>query len=572
MENREIAGILEHIGLLLEIKGENPFKSRAYYNAARTISRLPFSVKNAASQDELKNIKGIGEALAKKIFELLSTGSLEYLVNLESEIPPGVMDMLQIPGLGAKKIHRIVNELGIVSVGELEYACRENRIRLLDGFGKKSQEKILNGIAFAQRFKGSILYAGAETIAKEIVSALQSVSGVVRVSTVGSLRRCMETVRSLDFLVAVDKAPVEKIVESIESLTVISKTLNRGKESVSVEYSKGFTGTILIVGTEMFPFALLWNTGSEQFITSLCAHVKEIGFDIREQGIYRDGAALQFAEENELFDVFGMEYIPPELRENNGEIEMALKHRLPELIRQEDLCGIFHVHTVWSDGSDTITGMAEAAHGMGMRYIGISDHSASAGYAGGLSVERVKAQWEEIDSLRDRDPGIYIFKGIESDIRVDGTLDYPDEILEGFDFVIASIHSRFTMDEDMATERIIRAISHPSVTMLGHPTGRLLLAREGYPVDMERILDACARNDVVIELNANPHRLDLDWRFLKTAASRGVMISINPDAHDVSMLSHIRFGINVARKGWITKESVFNAGTLEKVKNHFKRY
>ena len=353
------------------------------------------------------------------------------------------------------------------------------------------------------------------------------------------------------------------LLDNIETIT------EHGQNSVTVSLGNGFTGIIKFVDETAFSTALLLNTGSDEHVDSLNGIAEKKGYTIKEDGFYYHGDLIELQNEAELYEHLDMIFIPPELRENNGEIEAGRSGRIPDLIAAEDLRGIFHMHTVWSDGSNTIAELAEAARTMGMEYIGISDHSVSAGYAGGLSVERLLAQWDEIDAFNESGNGIHVFKGIESDITVSGDLDYDDSVLEKFDFIIASIHSKFNMSEAEATERIIKAVSHPAVTMLGHPTGRLLLARNGYPVDMERVLESCAEHGVAVELNANPRRLDIDWRYLRMAVSLGVKISINPDAHNIASLSQIRYGIKIARKGWLTKKDVFNTAPLENVKRAF---
>ena len=570
MENKEVANNFEYIGRLLELKGENPFKVRAYYNAARTINNLSVKLENFTSPTELKYIKGIGDALAEKIIELVSTGTLEYLERLEKEIPPGVIEMTRIPGLGVKKVKKIVDELGVQSVGELEYACFENRIKLLTGFGEKTQEKILEGIELIRSFRGHLLYSDAEILSVELLAGLQTIPGIIKVNAAGPFRRCYETVDQLVFIASIDFETLIIPDNYLLLLDNIEKIAEHGKNSVTVSLGNGFTGIIKFVDEASYPAALLWNTGSDEHVVSLNGIAEEKGYKIKEDGFYYHGDLVEIQNESELYDYLDMQFIPPELRENNGEIEAARSRRISDLITDEDLRGIFHMHTVWSDGSNTVAELAEASRAMGMEYIGISDHSVSAGYAGGLSVERLQAQWDEIDAFNESGNGIHVLKGIESDITGSGALDYNDTVLGNFDFVIASIHSKFNMSEAEATERIIRAVSHPAVTILGHPTGRLLLARNGYPVDMERVLESCAEYGVSVELNANPRRLDLDWRYLRMAASLGVKISINPDAHNIASLSQIRYGIKIARKGWLTQKDVLNTASLEEIKKELQ--
>lgn len=565
MENSEISKVFERIGKLLELKGENIFKSRAYYNAARIIAGLPFGLKETASDNTIKDIKGIGEALEKKILELLNTGKLEYLERLESEIPPDVIEMMRIPGLGPKKISKLVEILGIKTIGELEYACKVNRLKIMDGFGARTQENILKGIDLIKRFKGRVLYHEAKSLSHKIMSVLKDVSCVNKLNEAGSLRRFMETVKDVDIVVACDRNNRTQVIDNFVLIQGIEKVFERGQNKVSARFENGLICNLRIVNENEFPCALHHFTGSAEHNTALRSFARENGLEINEYGIFKNDNPFKIKDEADFFSKLEMDYIPPELRENSGEINAALEHRIPELIDYDDIKGIFHVHTAWSDGSNTTAEMAEAAKNSGMEYIGISDHSVSASYAGGLTNEDVKKQWEEIDRYNSKNHGIHVFKGIESEIHRDGSLDYDESFLEEFDFVIASIHSWFTMNQNEATERIIRAISHPLVTMLGHPTGRLLLAREGYPVDMEKILDACYENNVIVELNANPQRLDIDWRYLKAAKKRKVSISINPDSHSSSTLSFMRYGVNIARKGWLEKDDVFNTNSLAEV-------
>ena len=572
MENKEISKVFELIGKLLEIKGDNVFKSRAYYNAARTIAVLPISLKQAAADGSVKDIKGIGSALEKKIIEMLNTGKLGYLERLKSEIPEEVIEMLKIPGLGPGKIHKLIDILGIKTIGELEYACRVNRLKVMDGFGEKSQENILKGIELIKHFRGRVLYYDAKSIADDIVANLKDIPCVKKVDIAGSVRRCMETVKDIDIVAVVDEIDRAKTVASFKSMDEVEEVFEQGPAKVLARFKSGIVCNLRIVNEPDFPVAIHHFTGSAGHNTALSSHAERNGLKIDKYGIFKNDSRIRIDKEEDLFSKLGMDYIPPELREDTGEIDAALEHKIPELIEYNDIKGIFHVHTVWSDGSNTIAEMAESAKNMDMEYIGISDHSASAGYAGGLTSDDVKRQWDEIDEYnsKNRDKA-YVFKGIESDILRDGSLDYDDSLLEQFDFVIASIHSWFSMSLDEAIERILRALSHPSVTMLGHPTGRLLLSREGYPVDMEKILDACSEHNVTIELNANPQRLDIDWRYLRAAKSRGVSVSINPDSHNASTLAHLRYGVNIARKGWLEKKDVFNTYSLKMMQKRMNK-
>jgi len=571
MDNKEIAQIFEHIGKLLELKGNNFFKSRAYYNAARTIAELPVSLKDVYEKGSLKQINGIGDALEKKIIELLDTGRLLYLERLESDIPRGVRELLSIHGVGPKKIRILVETLGIQSVGELEYACRENRLKDLPGFGLKSQQNILEGIEFFKRSSERVLYHEAENAVNAFISTLEKDPRVLHAVCAGDMRRHMETVAVGKIVAVVEEDCVSDVVNGFIASGSVENIEESSISIVSVHLKGGLHCELRIVCEQELPCALMYDTGSADHYEHMKRYAQKRGYILNHTKLNRGEIQLDLKDESDIYRELGMSYIPPEIREGTGEIEAAVDGTLPELIDSRDIRGLFHVHTTWSDGSNTIEEMAEAAGSMGMDYLGISDHSASARYAGGLSPDDVRRQWEEIEEYNARGGAIHVLKGIESDIHHDGSLDYDDNTLEGFEFVIASIHSWFSMTRDEATERIVHAISHPAVTMLGHPTGRLLLAREGYPIDMETVLDTCMEHGVIIELNANPHRLDLDWRHLGSVRERGLLVCINPDAHQTGTLNHVHYGVNIARKGWLTKTDVLNTLPFEKICKRLKK-
>jgi DNA polymerase (family 10) len=567
MDKKQVATILNEIGLLLELKGESPFKSRAYYNGARTIEMMTEDLTTVVREDRLRELPGIGEALAEKITELVQTGSMAYYEELKAAIPDGVVAMLKVPGLGPKKARVLYQELGISSLGELEYACKENRLITLKGFGVKTQAKFLAGIEYLKRFQGSFRLADAKYWAEELLSELKSCPWVIQGEIAGSIRRAKEIVKDLD-LVASSEEPA-KVTEFFAQLPQVEKVIAQGDTKVSVKLECGLAADLRVVQPEQFPYALHHFTGSKEHNTELRQLAKNMKLKINEYGIFHGDELIACQNEGEFYRALGMDYIPPELRENTGEIEASLEGRLPELVERQDIKGTFHIHTHYSDGSSSIEEMVNGALLRGYRYIGISDHSESAYYAGGLKLDDILRQHEEIDRVQEMYPEIMIFKGIEADIRTDGSLDYNDEVLALFDFVIASIHSHFKAGIDL-TERLIKAMSHPAVTMLGHPTGRLLLAREGYRVDMERLFEAARENQVVIELNASPARLDLDWRHFRRAKELGVMISINPDAHQVDELDDLAYGVLMARKGWLETGDVFNTMSPRRVKKYLE--
>lgn len=564
-----VINILEEIAVLLELSGENPFKSRAYQNAARNLEKLDTDFINLAKENKLSGIQGIGEAINKKIKELVETGQLAYYESLKSSIPPGHLEMLKIAGLGPKKIHALYEQLGIKTIGELDYACHENRLVELKGFGKKTQDNILAGIEKLKHYKERRLYAEVAADAQTLLSMLTDNKDVCRVSLAGSLRRSAETVKDIDIVAS--SAAAEKLAGYFASLPQVDAVSAHGTTKVSVTLRTGINADLRIVTDTEFPHALLHFTGSKEHNTVLRSRAKDIGLKINEYGLWRGAKNIVCRSEEEIFSHLNLSYIPPELRENMGEIEAAQKGILPVLVEEKDICGLFHVHTNFSDGAESLEGMVGAARKMGMQYIGISDHSQSAYYAGGLKREEIEEQHKLIDALNGKYAPFYIFKGIESDILPDGGLDYPDEILARFDFVIAAIHSNFNMPEKEMTGRIIKALRNRHTTMLAHPTGRLLLARESYAVNIMEIIDAAAQYGKVLELNANPRRLDLDWRNCIHARGKGVKISINPDAHKAAGLSDINFGIKIARKGWLEKGDCLNCLSLNDMKQYLSR-
>lgn len=567
MDKKQVASILNEIGLLLELKGESPFKSRAYYNGARTIEMLTDDLTSVVKEDRLRELPGIGEALAEKITELVETGRMAYYEELKEAIPDGVMALLKIPGLGPKKARVLYQELGISSLGELEYACKENRLITLKGFGAKTQAKFLAGIEYLKRFQGSFRLADAKCWAEELLSELKSCPWVIEGDIAGSIRRAKEIVKDID-LVASSREPA-KVIEFFVGLPQVEKVRAQGETKASVRLEWGLAADLRVVLPEQFPYALHHFTGSKEHHTELRKLAKNMKLTINEYGIFHGDELIRCENEREFYRALGMDYIPPEIRENTGEIETSLSGRLPDLLQRNDLKGTFHIHTHYSDGSSSIEEMVKGALARGYRYIGISDHSQSAFYAGGLKVDDILRQHEEIDRVQEMYPEIMIFKGIEADVKPDGSLDYEDQVLALFDFVIASVHSHFKSGADL-TERLVKAMFHPAVTMLGHPTGRLLLAREGYRVDMERIFEVAREKQVVIELNASPARLDLDWRHLRRAKELGVKVSINPDAHRVEELDDIAYGVSMARKGWLESGDVFNTMSPRRVKRYLE--
>ncbi len=562
---------MEEIGVLLELKGENPFKSRAYYNAARTIEVMGESeLERLVEDDELKNVKGIGSAINEKLIEYVSTGSLAYYEELRNSIPEGLLEMLKVPGLGPRKVQALHEMLEISSLAELEYACRENRLTNLKGFGEKTQSNILEGIEFLRHYQGRHFYVEAKVLADQLVEKIRNFPDLDQVSPAGSIRRCMEIVKDID-IVASGSEP-EKIIKSFTALSEVADVIASGETKASVSLESGINVDLRVVKKEEFPYALHHFTGSREHNTALRHRAKNMGIKINEYGLFKtdSGEKIACRDESDIFEALGLSYIPPELRENLGEIEAAEENSLPTLVEESDVKGIFHVHTTYSDGINSLEEVVRHCDESGYQYVGISDHSQSASYAGGLKEDDLKKQKEEIEKLQEEYPGIRIFAGIESDIRSDGTLDYPDHVLEKLDFVIASVHSGLRMEQGKMMERLKRAISHPAITMLGHPTNRLLLGRDSSHVDLEELFQAAAEYGVILELNASPARLDLDWRYLKKAKDMGLKVSINPDAHQLESFSDTNFGVAIARKGWLEKKDIFNALERQDVESYLK--
>ena len=560
---KDVIRILEEIGVLLELKGESPFKSIAYANAARRLESLEEDLEALVRRGGLTSIKGIGEALSRKITELVTTGRLEYYEKLKASVPPGHLEMLRIPGLGPKKIRALHEKLSIETLGELEYACMENRLVELPGFGARTQEKILAGIEHLKRYRERRLCSEALAAAEPLLAKLQGHPGVVEASMAGSLRRGNETVKDID-LVAAANDP-EALSSWFASQPDVESVIARGGTKVSVSLKAGINADLRIVSPREYPFALHHFTGSKEHNVAMRGRAKQLGIKMNEYGLFRDDALLTCRSEQEVFAALGLAWVPPELRENTGELEAAETGVMPSLVEMKDIRGIFHIHTTASDGASTLEALVAAAKRMGLEYIGITDHSESAFYAGGLTPEDVRKQHRAIDALNRRDPAFRIFKGIEADILPDGRLDYDEATLGSFDFVIAAVHSHFGMSGEEMTRRILRALENRRTTILAHPTGRLLLAREPYALDLERIIDAAAALGKVIELNANPHRLDLDWRHCKYAKRQGARIAVNPDAHHVEGLADMRYGLSIARKGWLEAPDIINCMGLEEM-------
>lgn len=552
MENKPIARTLRLLSQLMELHDENPFKIKSLANAAFKVDKLPFPIAKK-SLAEMEKVDGIGKSTATKISELIETGHITELQDLLDKTPEGIVEMMGIKGIGPKKIGTIWHELGIENVGELYYACNENRLIEAKGFGLKTQEEIMKVIEFRMANDGKFLYARVEAEANELFQKLKNIIPDALLSFTGEYRRRCEIITELVFLAGTEYQDAD--------IAILSNSGILNNMHIDGHHLRGETASNLPVDIEIAPLKLFYGklfrrTGSPEHVQAVTARiVGSIDHTEREELIYKKA---------------GLEWIAPELREGDIFIEKAASNKLPALINYNDLKGALHNHSTWSDGVHTIEEMALYCRDeLKLEYLGMCDHSRSAFYAKGLSIEQVLQQHEEIGHLNKKLNGFHIFKGIESDILNDGSLDYPDEILKKFDFIVASVHSNLKMDKEKATARVIKAIENPHTTILGHPTGRLLLSRKGYELDFTKVIDACAANNVVIEVNANPLRLDLDWRWHQHALDKGVKLSINPDAHRKEGFLDMHYGVLAARKGGLNKEMCLNAFSLQKIREAF---
>lgn len=572
MDNKTVAEILEEIGTLLELKGENPFKCRAYHNASRIVASLMDDLKLLSESGGLKKIKGIGEGLAEKIVELIQTGKSEYHEQLKNSLPPGLPDMLRIPGLGPKRIKVLYDKLNITSIEKLKEAAENKQLEKLEGFGEKIEVNILKGIEQLKKHASKYLYPVAKESADKIISELKNIKSVIRIELAGSLRRKKEIIGDIDIVVSATDAP--RIMDAFVKHHDVAEVIAKGETKSSVILKNGINCDLRVVSEAEFPFALAYFTGSKEHNVEMRSVSKKFGLSLNEYGFSEIGAEetrgkakqkIKCKTESEIYKTLGLEFVPPELRENYGELEAASNWKLPNLIEEKDIRGTFHCHTKYSDGFNTLAEMAEASQKLGWEYLGIAEHSKSAAYAGGLDERMVKQQLEEIDYLNKSYKNFRILKGIEVDILPDGSLDFANRILELFDFVICAIHTKFNMPEKDMTKRIIKGMKNKCVTMLAHPTGRLLLEREPYPVNMLEMIKAASDFGKVVEINAHPLRLDLDWRLCKYAKDTGVKIAVNPDAHNINSLTDVFYGVGIARKGWLEKSDVINTRSLKEI-------
>ncbi len=580
MDKNQIVNLLEEIATLLELKQKSSvFEVRAYQNAARALGSLDGDVASLVRENKLKGTPGLGPGTIKRIEEAVETGHITFYDELRANTPQVKLDMTRIPGVGPKKINAIYEQLHVTSIAELEQACKDDKVAHLPGFGKKTQDKILQGIELLAQHSGRFLYPVAEDEAEQIRAALATLPGVVRLQVAGSLRRRRETVKDIDMVLSVaDDASSETrnaIMNFFTQQPSVQAITGKGDTKSSVVLSSGIAMDLRLVNDSQFPYTLHHFSGSREHHIPLRRRALSMNMTINDYGLFKgkdpQGELIPCKDETDIYAALGMDYVEPELREDMGEIEAAAQHKLPKLLQASDIRGILHAHSTWSDGQNSIREMAEACMERGYSYLGLTDHSKVAAYANGLNEERLRKQGEEVDRLNEEFAGrFYILKGTECDILRDGSMDFDDETLASLDFVVASIHSNFTLSPEEQTQRMLRAIANPYVDIIGHPTGRILLGRSGYELDMEAVIDAAAAHDVCIEINAHPSRLDLDWHLVHKARDKGVRIPVDPDAHALAGLDVMRYGIGIARKGWLRASDVPNTFEIDALQEFFR--
>ena len=575
MEKIEIIEILDLIGTMLEIKGENPFKVRAYFSGSRILQTMEEDLGSVIKEGRLGDVPGIGKALTEKIETLFKTGELEFFDKLKDSVPGGLLDLIEVPGLGGKKINALYQKLGVDSIESLTQLCNEGKVAELKGFGEKTQAKILSGIENREAYAARHLWWNARKVADRILPGLRSIPEVERVEAAGSLRRGVETVGDLDFLVA--SSNPEPIMDWFTKMDGIVEITAHGDTKSSVRFDDGMQADLRVVPSEQFFFALHHFTGSKDHNVRMRQKALSLGLSLSEWGLRpeeekdssRNVGTVEAHSEEDIFKALGLQYIPPALREGLGEVEAAESDNLPELLEMDELRGCFHNHTTASDGRNTLEEMTEEADARGWEYLGISDHSKSSFQANGLDEERLHKQVNAIRELNESGRfRCHVFAGSEVDILSGGKLDFDDADLEILDYVVASVHNGLTQDEETMTARIIKAIEHPMVTMLGHVSSRLLLKREASKINIQKIIDAAIAHNTIIEINANPMRLDMDWRYWRKAVEKGLLCAINPDAHAIQHFDFQLAGVNSARKGWLTGKNVLNTRSLIEVKEY----
>lgn len=579
MDKERVAEILTEIGVLLELKGENPFKTRAYANAARLLETLAEPLEKLVTENRLNQLKGIGEALREKITTLVTTGSLPYYEELKASLPEGLLKLLDVPGLGPKKVKLLYGKLGISNLEQLESACHSGKVAQLSGFGDKTQTKILEGIEFRKKYSGKHLLIQALQAAEPLLEELRQHPDVIRCSMAGSVRRSKEIIGDIDFL-ASSKNPSSVIQYFAEQPGILSVSA-KGETKASIVLENGIQADLRVVTDQEFPFALAYFTGSKEHNIVMRQRAIQRGLRLNEYGLFRSkeetrdrSLLITCPDEEAIFQELDLPFIPPELREDHGEFGTSEKGELPRLLNWTELKGSLHNHSNWSDGRDSLEEIAHAMSDLGCSYWAITDHSKSSFQANGLKPDRLRKQIDKIrelnQKLSDEQNVFHLLTGSEVDILNEGKLDFDDDLLQELDVVVASVHQGFTQSEAELTKRFISAAENPFVHMLGHLTGRLLLEREPYKVNQHAVIDACAETGTWIELNASPYRFDLDWRLWAYAKSKGVKCVINCDAHRNEHAGFLRLGAGIARKGWLTSADVINTLPLEKLRQELQ--
>lgn len=558
MDKKAVAQVLEQIAAFLELKSENPFRIRAFRTAARAIISFPGDLRQSLEDGTLASAKGIGPATLQIVRELVGTGRASMLEELREQIPPGLVEMLEISGLGVAKIRQIHEVLGIDSLPDLEAAALDGRLAKLPRFGPRTSENILKAIAFLRQASAYRLSHHAADEAEGLRAALGRLPGVTNAIIAGDVRRRSEVVRDLVIVLIAEASPAE-LFRRLSQLPGVHEFAGQDERRLTLRFAGGASAQIVATTPVNVGAVLVQATGSEGHLRELAAWAADKGFALNAAALWRGSQFVATPDEETFYQALGLSFIPPELREGRGEVAAAAQGDLPRLVDQRDVKGFLHCHTRYSDGSNTVEELATACKGAGYDYLGVTDHSQAAAYAGGLQPDDLARQADEIDEVNARLEGFRVLKGVEADILQDGRIDYDERVLERLDFVIASVHSRFNMGEKEMTARMLTAMDNPYLTIIGHPTGRLLLSRDPYPIDLDAVIDKAAATGVALEINADPHRLDLDWRVLRQARDRGVAISIGADAHSVAGLGYVEYGIGMARKGWLRPDDILNA-------------
>jgi DNA polymerase (family 10) len=562
VDRKSAAQVLEQIAAFLELKGENPFRIRAFRTAGKAVVGLPAELGEAIADGTLAGTKGIGPATLQIVTELVATGRSSLLEDLREQVPPGLVDMLQIPGLGVAKIRQIHETLGVDAIAELEQAALDGSLARLPRFGQKTAENILKGIRYLRQASVWRLSHHAAEEAEALRSALAQLRGAQAVLVAGDVRRCSETVKDIT-VVVVSEAPAADLFQRVSQLPGVSEFAGRDERRMTLRFAGGGSAQVIVTPPANVGVVLAQATGSETHLQQLAARATERGFALTGAALWQGSTFVATPDEETFYRALGLDWIPPELREGRDELARAAGGTLPVLLEVHALRGFLHCHTPYSDGTNTIEQLAVACRAAGYAYVGITDHSQSAAYAGGLRPDDLVRQWDEIDALNGTLEGIRILKGIEADILQDGALDYTDDVLARLEFVIGSVHSRFNMSAPEMTARMLAAMDNPALTIIGHPTGRLLLSREPYGLDLEQVIARAAERGVALEINGDPHRLDLDWRVLPAVRAAGGILSIGADAHSIAGISHVDSGVAVARKGGLGPDDVLNTRSVE---------